>query len=143
MDGVSYLVTLVFQLFSLCPPRPYLPPSLPSPRSSLPVPPYCTSAASRHQCPCLTRDVPTPTLTFIDTRCRVPAGVRAYLERTFELCERIRGTRLCLKLSIPVYSHWSLNILETYTDPPPNLSYSTLCYHQIGQVIFICRRVLH
>ena len=40
--------------------------------------------APRYQCPCICRAMYSPALTCIDVRCRVPVGVRACLERTFE-----------------------------------------------------------
>jgi len=86
--GVSYLVTLVFQLL-YCPVSalPSLVHASPFP---LPVPfPVLHRDISVDV---LSRDVPTLALACIDVRCRVPARVRACLKRTFELCERIRGT---------------------------------------------------
>jgi hypothetical protein len=39
-------------------------------------------------------------------------------ERLGHICERIRGTQLCLELSILAFAHWPINNLENYTDLP-------------------------
>ena len=41
----------------------------------------------------VSRDVPTPVLLCINIQCSVPVRVRVCVDRTFELCERIGGTR--------------------------------------------------
>jgi hypothetical protein len=92
------------------------PPPLPCPLPSVPSP-LCVVLHRDISVHVLSRDVLTPTLTCIDIRCRFPAGVREHPERTFELCEQIRGMWLRLETldTCPQLSaHRSLNILENY-----------------------------
>jgi hypothetical protein len=57
----------------------------------------------RFRCAVSLHDVPTLALTCIDNPCRVLAGAHVR-NKTFEQCERIKGTQLCLELSMPVYA---------------------------------------
>ena len=65
----------------------------------------------------LSLDVLPRALICTDIRRRVFTCVRAYLNRTFELCKQIGRMQLCLEPSISVHAHRSLNTLEKYIVP--------------------------
>jgi len=104
----------------------------PLPSSPLSSPPPVYVVLPRDMCvDVLSRDVLTPAVTCVGILVLDPEFLRVcmHASRSFEWSERIRGTRLCLKLSMPVNAHPLLNILDSNPVLPLNSrSYRMLCY---------------